>query len=117
MYKKEYPPIFGEGFKEIASWQLDKIFLEPFKDNERRKELIDRLKAYLHELEALDMDMEVWIDGSFATMKPNPDDVDLVLLVDRKAIDTLNGKLALLFRHLVMNRDIIKARYLCDVFL
>jgi hypothetical protein len=37
MYKKEYPPLFESGFREIQLWQLDALFLEGFSDNRHRK--------------------------------------------------------------------------------
>jgi hypothetical protein len=37
MYKKEYPPLFESGFREIQLWQLDALFLDGFSDNGHRK--------------------------------------------------------------------------------
>lgn len=78
MYKKEYEPLLENGFKEIALWQLDSHFLEPFGENEHRKYLINRLNAFISEFLSLSIDAEIWIDGSFTTLKPEPQDIDVV---------------------------------------
>ena len=114
--EKEYDPLLKDGFQEIALWQLDKVFLEPFGENEHRKMLIDRLKVYLTEVEAIRLPFEVWIDGSFSTEKPEPTDVDLVLLFDRDEVDSLAGVQSDMFQNLIVEREEIKARYNCDVF-
>lgn len=116
MYKKEYVPLLEKGFKQIALWQLDNIFLEPFGENEQRKQLIDRLKAYLSEFSYLGLNAEVWIDGSFSTLKPEPEDIDVVFLLDESEINSLTDRKLKLFEELFLNRDIVKARYSVDVY-
>lgn len=116
MSKQEYPPLLKEGFEEIGLWQLDKLFLEPFSSNDQRKKLIDRLQVYLSEFKAIEIDAEIWLDGSFTTNKPEPDDIDLVFLLKRSDIDMLTGKKADLFQSLIMDREIIKAKYHVDVY-
>lgn len=116
MYKKEFDPLLENGFKEIALWQLDSIFLEPFGENEQRKQLINRLNAYLSEFLYLGLNAEIWIDGSFSTIKPEPEDIDVVFLLDETEINSLNDKKLKLFEELFMNREIVKARYSVDVY-
>lgn len=82
MYKREYNPLLENGFKEIALWQIDSIFLEPFGENEHRKQLINRLNAYLSEFSYLGLNAELWIDGSFSTVKPEPENIDVLFLLD-----------------------------------
>jgi hypothetical protein len=115
MAKREYTPLLSEGFKEIGRWELDKMFLEPFYNNEQRKKLIDKLQLYLDELLAVGLDAEVWIDGSFTTEKPEPEDVDIVILFNRSEVESLTGRKAELFESIVMDRDIVKANYGVDV--
>lgn len=115
-YKIEHKPLFDNGFKEIGIWQLDNIFLEPFGENEHRKYLIDRLTAYLNELSFIGLKTEVWIDGSFATHKPEPEDIDIALLFNPNEVDNLDERRLTLLDELVRKRDIIKARYSCDVY-
>lgn len=116
MYKREYNPLLENGFKEIALWQIDSIFLEPFGENEQRKKLINRLNAYLSEFSYLGLNAELWIDGSFSTIKPEPEDIDIVFLLDVDEVNNLADRKRKLFEELLQNRDIIKARYSIDVY-
>jgi hypothetical protein len=116
MYKKEYKPLFDKGFKQIALWQLDSTFLEPFEDNEHRKYLIDRLNAFINEFQFLGLEAEIWIDGSFSTHKPEPQDVDVVFLLDQKAVASLDSKKEQLFQELFMKREEVRVRYSLDVY-
>lgn len=116
MYKREYTPLLENGFKEIALWQLDNIFLEPFGENDQRKQLINRLNAYISEFLYLNLNAELWIDGSFTTHKPEPQDIDVVFLLDESEINGLDEKKQKLFKDLFINREIIKARYSVDVY-
>lgn len=116
MYKREYDALLEDEFKEIALWQLDSIFLEPFGENEQRKQLINRLNAYLSEFSYLSLNAEVWIDGSFSTLKPEPEDIDVVFLLDESEVNGLTDRKLKLFEELFLNRDIVKARYSVDVY-
>jgi len=116
MYKREYQPLLTEGFKEIAIWQLDSIFLDPFIENEQRKYLIGRFNAFISEFTTLGLDAELWIDGSFTTIKPEPQDIDVLFLIDKNIVDELDIRKANLFAKLLMNREEIKARYQLDVY-
>ena len=103
--KREYPAILSEGFQQIGIWELDKYFLIPFGNNEHRKKLIDRLQVYLNDFLALGIEAEVWIDGSFTTQKPEPEDIDMVFLLNRSDIDNLTGNKAVFFESLLLQRD------------
>lgn len=116
MYKKEYQPLFEKGFQEIGLWQLDKIFLEPFNNKEQRKHLIDRFKAYINDFQFLGLDAEIWIDGSFTTLKPEPQDLDVVFLLNKNDVNALDEKKASVFEELFVKREHIKARYSLDVY-
>ena len=116
MYKREYPPLLSEGFKEISIWQLDSIFLEPFSEGERRRYLIDRLNAFISEFLSLGLNSELWIDGSFSTTKIEPQDIDILFLIDKNQVDNLDKRKAQLFEKLLFNREEVKARYSLDVY-
>ena len=106
-----------DGLQEIGPWQLDQYFLEPFGDNDRRKALIDRFRAYLEELAKLGIPLELWLDGSFTTRKPDPDDVDIVIWASPKDVAGLPPDHKIMFRLLVMNRDRVQTLYDVDVYL
>ena len=72
----EYEPLFPPGFHNITIDQLEKIFSIPFENSKVRKNYVVRLEYFLNKLEAIGISFEVWIDGSFATKKVNPADID-----------------------------------------
>ncbi len=80
---------------------LESVFVTPFESNERRKILLSRLAAFTERLKEVPIDMEVWIDGSFATAKENPGDIDLVV--------------AAFFKVVVIIRLVIKRLFFLDL--
>ncbi|WP_373514238.1 hypothetical protein [Persicitalea sp.] len=113
--------MLDSGFKQIAIWQLDSCFLTPFGEEgaARRLHLITQLRRFLDELFKLGIPLEIWIDGSFTTQKPLPDDVDLVVWASESDAESLSPELFKLFDHLldIHNNDQIKIRYDVDVYL
>jgi len=62
--------------------------------NEHRELLFNHLKLFLDEVSSLGCDpLVIWLDGSFATRKNHPNDIDLVLFVDYQTFDMLEGHL------------------------
>jgi len=78
----EYSPLFEPGFHEIAVEDLYKLFVAPFNDCTRRQELTEKLKLFLNKLDDIDASFEVWLDGSFATKKITPGDIDIVIILE-----------------------------------
>ncbi|MGI2897452.1 DUF6932 family protein, partial [Vibrio alginolyticus] len=73
-----YPALLEAGMHNMTFTDLESVFVTPFEPNERRKALLSRLEAFTERLQEVPIDMEVWIDGSFATEKEKPGDIDLV---------------------------------------
>jgi hypothetical protein len=46
----------------------------------QREQLCGHLKSYLAELRRVGLDVELFVDGSFVTEKPDPNDIDLVVV-------------------------------------
>lgn len=91
MMGKEYEPLFPAGFHDILESSLEKLFVEPFgSGNERRAALCGGLRAWLGELKGTGVRAEVWVDGSFVTFKPYPNDVDIVCVIDRDSVYKLD---------------------------
>ena len=81
--KSDSTPMIDSGIKQIGAWQIDQYFLDPFQggvvDTSRRLYLVRKLTAYLSELKKYGIHIEVWVDGSFVTNKPDPEDIDMVV--------------------------------------
>ncbi|WP_431026512.1 DUF6932 family protein [Klebsiella pneumoniae] len=59
---------------------------------------------------------EVWLDGSFTTQKPEPDDVDILVVIDFLALNNLPDVLKPTVSTL-LNRDYVKLNFNIDVLL
>ncbi|MEW6301822.1 MAG: hypothetical protein AB1705_00010 [Verrucomicrobiota bacterium] len=53
-----------------------------FQSNDQRPKLFAKLQAFLEEIRASRLVRFVVVDGSFVTSKPDPNDIDLILVVD-----------------------------------
>ncbi len=113
--KIDKKPLLEHGFKEISLYQLDKFFLDPFQNKERRLLLITKLKQFLDLFQSLGIKAEVWIDGSFVTWKDDPDDIDLAFLLNETEVNTISPEKQMLFRQLMIETKKVKIRYLLDV--
>ena len=52
-----------------------------FRGGEQRPILMAKLEAFIAEARSSEVIVEVLVDGSFVTAKPDPNDVDLILIV------------------------------------
>ncbi len=111
----EFKPIYPAGFHDILLDDIDNIFVIPFENNERRKFLTNRFKDFLDKFVELGISAEIWIDGSYSTHKPEPDDIDIVFFCNPNQLNNLTPDKQNLISEL-FNRDISKIRYHCDVY-
>lgn len=80
----------------------------------RRRQLIEGLEEYIYVWDRSGFLEYCIIDGSFATSKPDPDDIDLILVPRRDALSSRA------FRELAMShsydREFTRAEYGCEGF-
>lgn len=84
-----HKPILAPGVHDISEQDLENHFLSTFSGSTSRARLIAGLKRYLAALKSVGVKFEIWIDGSFATEKENPNDIDLVVFGSVAEIDQL----------------------------
>lgn len=112
----EYEPLFSPGFHEISLNDLENLFINIFVIKERREYLIKRLQDFLAQYSDIKLNSEIWIDGSFATKKPEPSDIDIVFFVDPNEVNNLSKVNQELLENLFGNHELIKSRYSLDVY-
>lgn len=116
--KPTFPPIFAPGLTEISRDDIGRLFIGPGFDTPLRRRLTSQLRLFIGELERLGAHGELWIDGSYATKKPEPGDIDLVLsmpLVTASAMsDEHLNRLDFLSDH--QNRGYVRARWQVDFY-
>ncbi len=65
---------------------LDEKFVGPGFDTPLRQRLTTQLRLFVAELAKLGVHGDIWIDGSYATRKPYPRDVDIALSMSPMAL-------------------------------
>ncbi|HEY7424785.1 MAG TPA: hypothetical protein VH682_11195 [Gemmataceae bacterium] len=81
---------------------------------QQRGKLCASLKGYLAELRRVGLDVEVLVDGSFVTEKPDPNDIDLIVVFP--ADHDFSRSLPLREYNLLSKRRLRESGYLFDLF-
>lgn len=113
--KIDYPPLLGEGIHPFTLGDLEALTVDRFPGSTRRPGLFGSLRVYLEMLEATGFKGFAWIDGSFMCEKPEPEDIDLVLVYDSETIDTISESARPVLNGLFDTRT-VKARFQLHVF-
>jgi hypothetical protein len=94
--KPEFPPLLAEGLHAMSLADLKRLCVTEFPLSKRREPIMRSLESLLAALTGAAIKGQVWIDGSFLTGKIDPEDVDLVVVLQeqdfRLAWATLTGK-------------------------
>jgi len=112
--KTDYPALLAPGFHDITVDQIKTLFLQPV-SSPTRENLTDSLLAFLEAFCEFEIPASVWIDGSYVTAKPNPSDVDLLLVLNARKTNALSRENQAALRALLDNRQ-AKFRFGCDVY-
>jgi len=112
----EFEPLYPAGFHEITFDRLDEIFVNPFENGERRRYLTERFRDYIEKFSELGLSAEIWLDGSYSTSKPEPGDMDILIVFDSEEVNKLSLEKIPLLNEL-FDRNLSKIRYSIDVLL
>lgn len=113
----EYDSLLPPGIHDITELEIDNHFLSAFKTSITRSKLIDGLHQFLAALRSCGVPCEVWIDGSFSTKKPDPNDIDLVVFASSQDINQLDTVKQHYLNSLFADRINTKRIFGCDVFI
>jgi hypothetical protein len=80
----------------------------------QRRELCARLEKYLQALRRVGLPVEILVNGSFVTDKPNPNDIDLIVVLP--SAHDLSGTLSPQAYDLLSKRRLRASGYPFDVF-
>lgn len=112
----EYPALLEAGMHNMTLSDLKSVFVDPFENVARRENLLNRFEAFITRLKDVPINMEVWIDGSFATKKEHPGDIDLVVVYDPEEVNKLPIEKQLILKELFEDQKTTKLRYECDAY-
>lgn len=87
--KHDYPPLLAPGRHVMSVISVKQLFVNPFKDSERRVHLYNRLEEFIQALLVSGIACEVWLDGSFLTEKKEPSDLDVTVILDADVGESL----------------------------
>jgi len=107
-------PLLAPGIHDIAEGELDNHFLAAFSSSKTRAPLIAGLRSYIAALKQLGVRFELWIDGSFATDKVDPGDIDLVVFGSAADLNVMPTASKQILRGLI-DRASVRSSLGCDV--
>lgn len=116
MTKPEFDPLLSAGFHDIELKNMEKLFVDNFDNNSRRQLLVDQLRTFLDELSKVQAKFEVWLDGSFTTLKDEPDDIDILIVYNLNQLNSLPDDQKKVVNSL-FNRQTSKIRFDLDILL
>ena len=116
--KISWTPISANGFHQLTKADLPSHFVEGFEEQHQihRSRMLSRFLAYIQELADFHIPMEIWLDGSFTTRCPEPDDIDLAILLSYRDLVNLTRAELIKLDLLLNERERVKLRYTCDVY-
>ena len=88
-HEQTYPALYPKGLVEIAADDLERVFMAPSIRTPLRERLTGQLKLFIRYLEGLGVQGDIWIDGSYATKKPDPQDIDVALVMSRPTLEAM----------------------------
>lgn len=96
-YKEQWPPLLGPGFHVLTLEAFEALTVQRFSGAVPRRNLYYKVEELVQQFLVAGIPCEFWIDGSFVTEKPEPDDVDIAI----KIMDDVTSNLSDNQRHLV----------------
>ena len=115
MAKQDFPPIFSAGIHSLTIDDFESRVVMPFPSDLRRIALFQSFLTWINELKILGITGEIWVDGSYITEKPNPDDIDLYFFnarMSRQLNATESKQLEKLIDH-----DEVRVKFSLDLYL
>lgn len=84
--KAEFKPLLPPGLHPHDLDGLRRLCVDRFPESITRPRIMQKLSDLVSLINRTSIPAKVWVDGSFLTEKLNPDDVDIVLVVDKLAL-------------------------------
>jgi hypothetical protein len=120
MEKPCFPPLLSSGFHDFDDEMLRTLCVDAFPDSERRGMLYCNYIQLMNDIRSINRQfkcfVEVWVDGSFTTEKPEPDDIDMLLVIDYERLNLVPVMFQPQIESL-LDRPFIKHNYKIDLLL
>lgn len=120
MDKVCFPPLLPAGFHDLNDVGLKDLCVNSFPGSVRRSKLYCNFIQLMILLREFNLQFkcfsEIWVDGSYTTHKPEPDDIDILLVIDYSALLQIPDEQLKAVSPL-LNRDFVKTNYNIDLLL
>ena len=94
--KFDHQPLLAAGRHYLDLSELQRIGVYAFAERAKRERLYYALEELVQRFLREGIPCEMWIDGSFLTEKPEPDDIDVAVKIDLDVSENLNASQRLL---------------------
>jgi len=93
---------------------IEAVFVAPFITSLTRRKVFDAFTSYLTELKsAPNAPLEVWVNGSFISLKHDPNDVDFVIFIS-KQVAIVSSDIIYQFRQRRFSRESLTDGYFVE---
>jgi hypothetical protein len=110
--KEDFLPLLSVGFHDFDVLGLRRLCVDRFPQSVTRSIIMNGLDQAIALLQSNGMRGDLWIDGSFTTEKLNPDDVDIIFVMDVQDYKALLPVQTAFFSW--FSTTSLKAQYRCD---
>lgn len=117
MQDDEQPGLLSPGLHPMDMDGIYDTCVTGVTPSQRRIDLFDRFSLYYEKLRGVQIQGEIWVDGSFVTSAMEPGDIDIVVRVHGDSIRALSKVDLAEFTILATAREEMKLRYGVDVYL
>ena len=95
--KTEFSPLLPEGLHPKTLDEVEMICVHGFHLSTTRSIIMDGLRLMVQKLEQAGIQGDLWINGSFLTVKIDPEDVDIALRINELSLlDATPNQMALI---------------------
>lgn len=110
----EHPPLLPPGLHIFSLENLRRLCVDRFPNSATRESIMKGLEAVIAEVEAVSIDADIWVNGSFLTHKENPKDSDIVIKVKATLIDQGTDEQKHVLQRIKTN---LRNYHLCDSYI
>lgn len=114
--KTDFSPLLtARGLYPHSLDELRALTVDAFPESVRRRALFNTFTIYFELLQSCGLRGVIWVDGSFMCKKPEPQDIDLVVVYDSACVDALSES-ALEVLNGLLDTHHVKTRFGLHVF-
>ena len=116
MAKQDFPALLAIGFHPMTIGQMRATLVSSFQSSKTRPMIMDGFERLVNRLNEDKIEGQFWIDGSFLTKKTEPEDADVLLLIDGDFYEKASTAQKVLIDWFGWRKADVKKDYYCHAF-